>query len=614
MDLATLKALKPTEYSEAADGYRNTSDMASAAKDRIENQIAVAMKNSLKGEAATAAIKQLGELGKNFHYIQVECGLISTALEAFSYEAGAAKSKLDAALDGAQAAKLTVNADGSVSYPAGGEKGTDGKIPHGGTVGHLSEDGGAAAIGRQAAHFDPNPNHRVALEYADLIAAALKEATEADEKWAPKLRALKADDDLTVSDGDWADASSDTSGVKDAGKKYLDSLPQPPKDGSPKDNAEWWRGLNAEEQAAWVSMRPDSVGALDGLPSTVRDEANRIVFDEARGRMQTELNSIPKAPLNEWTYITAGGYPAKVHTDEWMAWHNKYGDRYNQLTNNLKGMQSIQKRFDQTGTNGLPEAYLLGFSTEKDGRAIVANGNPDTADHTAVYVPGTTSDLPGIEGNINRMVNTWHSAHDQADGKSVSTITWLGYDAPDDVVKDAPFEHYAYDGAPAFRNFMDGLDATHSGDSPSHTTVIAHSYGTTLVGAAAETGHLNADDLIFAGSPGVKVSGADELDVPKGHVWNEEAKGDVVPDLGRWGHGGDGFIIPSDPEFGANEMTTDTEGHSGYWDEKSQSLKNQALVVVGKGDDVALEAAARPMGACEVGAPARSLVRRSKAP
>jgi hypothetical protein len=599
MDLATLKALKPTEYSEAADGYRSTSDMASAAKDRIENQIVAAMRNSLKGEAATAAIKELGELGKNFHYIQVECGLVSTALEAFSYEVGAAKRKLDAALDGAQAANLTVNADGSITYPAGGEKGEDGKIPDGGTVGGLT-DGTAAAIGRQSANVDPNPNHRLAQDYADQIAAALKEATEADEKWAPKLRALKADDDLTVSDKDWADASSDTSGVKEAGKKYLDSLPQPPKDGSPKDNAEWWKGLDAEQQAAWISMRPDSVGALDGLPATVRDEANRIVFDEARGSMQTELNSIPKPPLNEWTYITAGGYPSKVHTDEWMDWHNKYGDRYDLLTNNLKGMQSIQKRFDQTGTNGLPEAYLLGFSAEGDGRAIVANGNPDTADHTAVYVPGTTSDLPGIEGNMNRMENVWRAAHDEADGKTVSTITWLGYDAPDDVVKDAPFEHYAYDGAPAFRGFMDGLDASHSGDSPSHTTVIAHSYGTTLVGAAAQTGHLNADDLVFAGSPGVKVSGADELDVPSGHVWNEEADGDVVPDLGRLGHSGKDFIIPSDPEFGANQLTTDTEGHSGYWDRdedsgtSSQSLKNQALVVVGKGDDAPLKPAPDP--------------------
>jgi pimeloyl-ACP methyl ester carboxylesterase len=598
MDLATLKALRPTEYTEAADGYRSTSDMASAAKDRIDHQIVVAMLESLEGEAATAAIKQLTELSKNFHYVQVECGLVGSALEAFSYEVGAAKAKLDAALEGARAANLTVNADASVSYPAGGEKDADGKTPAGGTVSGLT-DGTAAAVGRQAANVDPNPHHRLAQDYADQIAAALKEATEADEKWAPKLRALKADDDLTVSDSDWADASSDTSGVKDAGKKYLDSLPQPPKDGSPKDNAQWWKGLSAEEQAAWISMRPDSVGALDGLPAVARDEANRIVLDETRGRMQMELNSIPKPPMNEWTFISAGGYASKVHTDEWTEWHNKYGDRYDRLTNNLKGMESIQKRFDQTGKNGLPEAYLLGFSTDGDGRAIVANGNPDTADHTAVYVPGTTSDLASIEGNVNRMVNVWHSADAKAGGQSVSTITWLGYDAPDEIVKDAPFKHYAYDGAPVFRDFMGGLGASHAGDTPAHTTVIAHSYGTTLVGAAAETGNLRADDIVFAGSPGVRVSGADQLDVPAGHVWNEEADGDAVPDIGRWGRlSGDYFIIPSDPEFGANQMTTDTEGHSGYWDTgengDSTSLLNQALVVVGKGDDVPLKPAPDP--------------------
>ncbi|GAA3295239.1 hypothetical protein GCM10020295_21890 [Streptomyces cinereospinus] len=543
MDLATLKALKPTEYAEAADGYRGTSDMASAAKDRIENQIAVAMRKSLKGEAATAAVRQLGQLAENFHYIQVECGLVSTALEAFSYEVAAAKSRLDAALEGAKAARLVVNADGSITYPPGGQKTEDGKVPEGGTVSGLT-DGTASAVGRQAANFDPNPNHRLAQDYADQIAAALKEATEADEKWAPKLRALKADDDLTVSDKDWADASSDTSGVSDAGKAYLDSLPQPPKDGSPQGNAQWWGGLSAEEQAAWISLQPTAVGALDGLPAAVRDEANRIVLDETRGRVQTELNSIPKPPANEWTWMSAGGYPSKVHTDEWMAWHNKYGDRYDQLTRSLKGMQSIENRFDATGTNRLPEAYLLGFSADGDGRAIIANGNPDTADHRAVYVPGTTADLDSIEGDINRMVSVWRRANDEADGKSVSTITWLGYEAPDKVATDAPFEHYAYDGAPAFRSFMDGIDASHSGASPAHTTVIAHSYGTTLVGAAAETGHLKADDVIFAGSPGVKVSNAEEMDVPKGHVWNQEADGDVVPDLGRWGHGGTNSSSP----------------------------------------------------------------------
>jgi hypothetical protein len=590
VDIATLKALKPSEYEEAADGYRATGDMASTAKDTVENQISAGIRNQLKGEAADAALRELKELGRNFHYIQAECALASTALNAFAMEMAAAKRKLETALEDAEAAGCTVGADGSVSFPAGGKE-ADGKVPEGGTVSAStsSTDATANAIEQQAVHQHPNPNFGKAIGFANRIGDALKEAAEVDAKWAPKLRALKADDDLVVSGKDWSDVKSDQDGVSDAGKKYLDSLPQPPKDGSPKDNAAWWQQLSEEERAAWLSLRPDSVGGLDGLPSTVRDEANRIVLDETRARYQLELDSIPKPPANEWTYIASPGWASKVHTDEWMDWYKKYGERYEHLTKSLEGMQDIQKRFDATGTNGLPEAYLLGFSAEKDGRAIIANGNPDTADHQAVYVPGTTSDLNGIGGDIDRMVNLWGAARAEADGKTVSTITWLGYDAPDDVVKDAPFEHYAYDGAPAFTRFLDGLETSHTGDTPPHRTLIGHSYGTTLIGAAAERGTLNADDIVLAGSPGVKVSHATEMDVPKGHVWNEEAEGDVVPDIGRWGHGGDWFIIPSDPEWGAHQMTTDTEGHSGYWTPGSDSLTNQAYVVTGHGDDVPLK-------------------------
>ncbi|GHH07355.1 alpha/beta hydrolase [Streptomyces rubradiris] len=591
MDLATLKAFKPSEYQEAADGYRAVSEMAGSAKDTVDNKVSAGIRNKLEGAAANAALAELAELSKDFHYTQTECGLVSTALNGFASDMAAAKRKLEAAMEDAKAAGCTVGADGSVSFPAGGKE-VDGKVPEGDTVSPSTSatDPTSAAIERQAVNMHPNPNFGKAVGFANRIGDALQEAAEADAKWAPKLRALKADDDLKVSDRDWADVKSDQDGVSDAGKKYLDSLPQPPKDGSPRDNASWWKDLSEEQRAAWVSLRPDSVGKLDGLPSAVRDEANRIVLDETRARYQLELDSMPKPPANEWTYIHGGGgWASKVHTDEWMDWYRKYGERYDHLNQSLHGMQAIQGRFDRTGERGLPEAYLLGFSTEGDGRAIIANGNPDTADHQAVYVPGTKADLDGIEGDVNRMVNVWRRADNEADGKTVSTITWLGYDAPDKVVNDAPFEHYAYDGAPAFNRFLDGLEASHTGDTPAHRTVIGHSYGTTLIGAAAETGTLNTDDVVFAGSPGVKVSNAEEMDVPKGHVWNEEAKGDVVPDFGRWGHGGDRFVIPSDQEFGANQMTTGTAGHSGYWNEGSDSLKNQALVVVGKGDNVKLE-------------------------
>ncbi|GAA3186543.1 hypothetical protein GCM10010451_39840 [Streptomyces virens] len=93
--------------------------MASAAKDRIENQIAVAMQKSNEGKARDEALKQLRELGENFHYVQVRCGLASAALNGFAYDLEAAKRKLDAAVQDAQAEKFTVNPDGSITYPAG---------------------------------------------------------------------------------------------------------------------------------------------------------------------------------------------------------------------------------------------------------------------------------------------------------------------------------------------------------------------------------------------------------------------------------------------------------------------------------------------------------------
>ncbi|MVO90082.1 hypothetical protein GPA10_36360 [Streptomyces sp. p1417] len=593
MDLKTLKGLRPAEYAQAAAGYRRTSDLAGAAHDRVTSRITVAMRTSLKGEAATAAIGQLVGLGENFHYVQTECGLVASALDAFSYEMEAAKKKLDAALADARAGGLTVHADGSVGYPPGGEKDKDGKVPDGGTATGLT-DSTASAVGRQAAGFDPNPKARLAQDCADAIATALKEATEADTKWAPKLLALKADDDLTVSDRDWADASSDTAGVRSAGKEYLDSLPQPPPKGDPKANAEWWRSLDADERATWTALRPDTVGNLDGLPSTTRDEANRMVLAQARGSAQvayeTWLGKHPEPPrYTEFTNPQTGEVNRRVQNPDWWKWEKERRAAHK----SIDGMDAIQRRFDASGAKGVPQAYLLGFSTEGDGRAIVANGNPDTADHQAVYVPGTKASLGNIEGDIGRGVKIWNAADAKSGGESVSTVTWLGYDAPDTVFKDATFKHYAYDGAPAFNRFLDGLETSHTGDTAPHRTVIGHSYGSTLIGASAQTGDLNSDDVVFAGSPGVRVSHADQMDVPKGHVWNEEAKNDFVPEGGRLLLGGRESVweepqIPSDADFGANQMTTDTEGHSGYWDERSRSLQNQALVVVGREDDVKL--------------------------
>ncbi|WP_240351549.1 alpha/beta hydrolase [Streptomyces olivoreticuli] len=609
MDYTALSSLNPSEYEDAADGYRTTSDMAGQAKDSLENQTTANMRKSLKGEAADAALGQLRELAKDFHYMQVECGLIGTALDAFASDMRAAKKKLDAAVEDARAKKFTVGADGSIGYPAAGEK-TDGKAPQGGTAKGATDET-ARAINRQAANFDPNPNYAYAQECADRIAEALKQATEADEKWAPKLRSLKADDDLTVSDSDWADAQQDMGGVRQGAKDYLDHIKPPPKEGDPEANAAWWKELSKQEKADYISVHPATIGALDGLPADARDEANRIVLDEKRGQYGARLAEIPKEPTKFVDIRHA--VPGMAYTGEWLAWNKKYGPEVGRLKNALTGMDAIQNRFDSTGgVQGLPEAYLLGFDPEGkgDGKIIIANGNPDTADHTAVYVPGTGTDLGGIEGNIGRSEKLWRESHRVAPGDKVSTITWFDYDAPrsaypgdkGDILPEAMSDQYAEKAGPVLRQFLDGNRAAHqnaTGDA-AHTTVIGHSYGSTVIGDAAKSGSFQdspmaADDVVVAGSPGMQAKRAADLGIDPHHMWAMKGGGsdNFVREGGRLVGLGDDWTIPTDKSFGANVMKSDAKDHGGFWDENGEkasvSLKNQARVIVGRYGDVTLE-------------------------
>ncbi|WP_245996792.1 alpha/beta hydrolase [Streptomyces armeniacus] len=590
MNFATLKSLKPDEFESAADGYKKASDMASSAKDRVEQEYAAKMQAALEGEAVEAAAEQLRKLGKNFHYVQVECGLASTALNGLAFDFRAAKKKLDAALADVSAEKFTTNPDGSVTYPAAGEK-VDGRTPEGGTVtgraanGHTGNpidpggdaDDAASAIEDQAARFDPNPNRGRAQGYANRIAQAVKEATDADEKWAPKLRRLKADDDLDVSHGDWVDANKDMQGVRKGAEAYLDKIEAPPKGGTPKENADWWQGLSAEDQDAYISMHPASVGAMDGVPAEVRDEANRTVLAEKRAAYQTELNALPSAPKGPWRYLT----------------RDPFRERRGELEEALKGMDAIQKRFDRTGRKGLPEAYLLGFDPKgaANGRIILASGNPDTADHTATYVPGTYTDIKTIGKDIERTDNLWQESTQHAPNQSTSTIMWFDYDAPDNPVTESPSRKYADEGGPVLRQFLDGNEVAHHGATghPSHTTVIGHSYGSVVVADAA-IGKLGgdplADDIIAAGSPGMRVKNPEGLGVDRDHMWAAEADGPAdwaTRHFGRFVHGG-GVppLVPSDSTFGANQLDSDAAGHGGYWDPESRILSSQAAIIAGR--------------------------------
>ncbi|NUK60968.1 alpha/beta hydrolase, partial [Streptomyces lunaelactis] len=433
---------------------------------------------------------------------------------------------------------------------------------------------------------------------------ALKEATDADTKWAPKIQALKADDDLTVSARDWTDVTSDTGGVRKAADSYLDTIKGPPKEGSGEDNAQWWKGLSEEERAGYISMHPASVGALNGLPADVRDEANRVVLAEQRGATQSQLDTwLKKEPEHYRPYISPiTGREVKgamVPTEEWKEWNKQKG----RLEGRLDGMDTIQNRFDMTGKDGLPDAYLIGFDAEGkggDGRVILANGNPDTADHTAIYVPGTGTNLSDIGGDLDRGTRLWQESHGIAQDSKISTITWFDYDAPrsakpgekGDIFPEAMFDERAAEGGPILRDFLDGNRAAHmeATGNTGHTTAVGHSYGTTVIGDAAKSGGwpdgpLAVDDVLVAGSPGMQADRAADLGIKPGHMWAMGGGGNdgFVREGGRWLAGlGDNWTIPTDPAFGSNVLTSNAKDHSAFWDEESLSLRQQAYVITGQ--------------------------------
>lgn len=60
----------------------------------------------------------------------------------------------------------------------------------------------------------------------------------------------------------------------------------PPKGGAVGDNAGYWASLTAAQQKQVLDKHPEWVGNLDGVPASVRDQANRSLLASERTRLQ----------------------------------------------------------------------------------------------------------------------------------------------------------------------------------------------------------------------------------------------------------------------------------------------------------------------------------------
>ncbi|PKV90179.1 hypothetical protein [Streptomyces sp. TLI_146] len=129
-----LHDLKCDELLDAADGWAAVSTQADAARDRISDEMVRSLEATQKGMAAPAALGRLRRLDRNYDYIRTECGLVRTTVSSLVYELVGFQSQLKNALDDAASLGLTVAADGSVSYPAGGQNVVTNQPNPGGSV------------------------------------------------------------------------------------------------------------------------------------------------------------------------------------------------------------------------------------------------------------------------------------------------------------------------------------------------------------------------------------------------------------------------------------------------------------------------------------------------
>ncbi|WP_454048850.1 alpha/beta hydrolase [Cellulomonas sp. Marseille-Q8402] len=430
----------------------------------------------------------------------------------------------------------------------------------------------------------------------EVDAAAIAELEDRASTLGTRLDGLRGDVDALVRDlgtaeramldafaaySTVAQARAAVSGQIDLADDALGRPGSPASGGTPEQVAAWWASLSEDEQLAVLAARPELIGGADGIPAQARDRANRLL-------LETDLEALE---LRE------------------SRGEQLYGDR--QALENARAAETALaegagRRDPVTGEPLVPLLHLYDSTAfGGDGKVAIAFGDPDTADHVSVMVPGLTSRGTEASGNAEAAFNIYESARFSDPGSSVSSIMWIGYDAPSDWDSaTVAGEGRAEAGGELLSRYIDGLRASREG-APAHLTVIGHSYGSTTTAHGATDHGLAADDIILVGSPGAGggVEHASELGVGADHVWAGNNSRDLVAALaddgwaGGWMLGGAGLgndIVEDD--FGANrfqaESTTradvfrNTGDHTKYFDTETESLFNIGQIVVGDYDEV----------------------------
>lgn len=520
------------------------------------------------GAAADAAYLNLDRLSEDVLHATAQARLVSTLLDDM-HELFHTRQQELKPLVAAAPGQYLVHDDGSVTYRR--EVAPSGSGWYGGDY--------AAAVNAPREHA------------AAAIPAIMKAVNEADARFAAVLRQLDVIPRTDTNPTSWQGHAQDAQAVAALTDVDLAAIPRD----DPAAAAAWWAALTDDRRQEYIAFAPRLIGMTDGLPAAVRDQVNRLTLKQEKFELRRELDGL----------VAMRGETVRSRLPPRYRDPRALGNAIDAVRKRLDGVTALEGvigyRLD-AGENvrrqPVPPAFLLDYSTEGPGRAVVAIGDPDTADNVAISVPGTGSKLADVGRGIDRATHIQASAASADPTKQTSSILWMGYDAPQSLPKDATRGVFADNGAPTLARFDAGLDAARQG-RPAHTTVIAHSYGSLVAGKALEHEGMRVDEFVIIGSPGVGADHVSELPMPAAHVYAGTAPNDPVDfwslptDFGKWPDGGHVRygVNPASDGFGARDLPVDRApgggdpfnfgAHSGYWTPGSSSLDAMGRIIAG---------------------------------
>ncbi|MGL6234325.1 MAG: alpha/beta hydrolase [Segniliparus sp.] len=590
LDLNTIRAWRPETIIASADQLAQKATAFLAILDEVKDRTNRAAGSSYGSgeEARYAHVDTTVSYGYAQHELMVQHHQLAT-------ECGyALKAKRDAVLEEVQAAQragLIVRTEGVV----------EGDYP------------------RQAELMD---------KYAESVGRAKHDLEQADADFARRIRDLNAK--IKEGVGGFREAKNfETFGnvkdepvdpdkaAKDRAQHIADGDEPLPTD--PKALNDLFKHIHADKDPELLKAlqhRYPDIGNKPGFPFEDRDVCNRQHMGDMKTQAQAELDALRKQHP-DWDTGHPPGTPTDPHlppglrdeanktgqmnNPEWGPW----SQRVQQLQHQLEGYNNLQGVLDRSNKDGLPR--FLGFIDDK-GHAAVSIGNPDTAKKVDTFVPGTGQDMVAIGASDDKSTGL-HDAARQADkslGKNdVSVTTWMGYDRPmtvnpydKDHTEWAGDPQFALNGAQALDDWQNALRFSHDdAEGRAYQTVIGHSYGSSEVGAAATHGHrLDADALVFVGSPGVFADNAHGLYInPGGRVFDELADNDIIhvanagDSMGIHPLGVDPSTfddvtqVKTDPGPAGDDFHTGytTKAHSSYFFPDSSGLQNLGKIIAG---------------------------------